>query len=385
MPGRHQERPLGRRGLRWLSGAAGLAVAGAAVFAMTPASAAGSTTPAQLSLSGVATQGNVLGGTTIGVHPGDTVDFQASALPTAGLTNIPTIGAALNSLLGGLTGSQYQVVAHFSASFPGGARTVTLGGPTSGQCKGATDLPVTFPSTGTYAFSWTVQYVAPGLFGCSVGGPNGSDLNLLKSAGVALNAANQWTGQIVVATNPPPPGISIQLPSLGAAPSLPVVGNLPTLSLPSLTLPTIPLNVPSIVSGLPLPGAPGSSSGNPGGGTSGGGTSPVVPVPAPTGECVPCEVVPNPTAFPGFGAVGPDAGSVTHLGSLLPDGQGASSAAPQPSSSSAPVTTTTKTIDLAANKAPAAQMPVVLAIIAIIALSLVTATYARLYLLRRNV
>jgi hypothetical protein len=37
-----------------------------------------------------------------------------------------------------------------------------------------------------------------------------------------------------------------------------------------------------------------------------------------------------------------------------------------------------------ANKAPAAQMPVLLAIIAIIALSLVTATYARLFLLRRN-
>jgi len=47
--------------------------------------------------------------------------------------------------------------------------------------------------------------------------------------------------------------------------------------------------------------------------------------------------------------------------------------------------TSTKRIDLASNKAPAAQLPVLLAIIAIIALSLVTATYARLFLLRRNV
>jgi hypothetical protein len=37
------------------------------------------------------------------------------------------------------------------------------------------------------------------------------------------------------------------------------------------------------------------------------------------------------------------------------------------------------------NDAPGGTMPVVLAIIAIIALSLVTATYARLYLLRREV
>ena len=38
------------------------------------------------------------------------------------------------------------------------------------------------------------------------------------------------------------------------------------------------------------------------------------------------------------------------------------------------------TVELAANRAPAAQLPVLLAILAIIALSLVTATYARLFL-----
>jgi hypothetical protein len=50
----------------------------------------------------------------------------------------------------------------------------------------------------------------------------------------------------------------------------------------------------------------------------------------------------------------------------------------------APSSSAPKQVELAANPAPSAQMPVLLAIVAIIALSLVTATYARLYLLRRN-
>jgi hypothetical protein len=44
-----------------------------------------------------------------------------------------------------------------------------------------------------------------------------------------------------------------------------------------------------------------------------------------------------------------------------------------------------KSVGLTSNKPPAAQLPVLLAIIAIIALSLVTATYARLYMLRRDI
>jgi hypothetical protein len=85
----------------------------------------------------------------------------------------------------------------------------------------------------------------------------------------------------------------------------------------------------------------------------------------------------------------PDAGGATQLSTGLPDGSVAANPAnPQASDSPAAkanAKTTTETLDLASNKAPAAQLPVLLAIIAIIALTLVTATYARLYLLRRNV
>ena len=72
-------------------------------------------------------------------------------------------------------------------------------------------------------------------------------------------------------------------------------------------------------------------------------------------------------------------------GKLLPTSSGSgatSSAAPTLKQDS---TGKHKTIDLASNKAQSTgQFSVILAIIAIIALSVVAATYARLYLLRRE-
>ena len=373
-------RQAGRRhaALRWGAAAVALGAGAAVAIAMAPAQADATTVDAQLSLSGVATQSNILGGTTIGVKPGTTVRFQASALPTAGLNNIPALGPLLSNLISTLTGSQFQVVASFPASFPGGARTVTLGGPTTGPCAGTPVLPIAFNSVGTYGFSWKVQYVLPGLLGgCKASSLNNSDLNLLKSAGIALNATNQWVGQIVVATDPPPGGISVQLPGIGVQPSLPVVGNLPTVSVPNIKLPTLPVDVSSIAGGLGGGGGGGGTT-PPGGG--GGSTEP--------GNCVPCSVVPSPQNFPGggFGNPGPDAGGLTQLGAGLHEPSlGLTLPSVTATATNPGVSTSTKRINLASNKAPAAQMPVVLAIIAIIALGLVTATYARLYLLRRNV
>ena len=134
----------------------------ATAFAMVPAHADSATVNAQLSLSGVATKDSVLGGTTIGVHPGDTVDFKASPLPTAGLDNIPVLGSLLDSVLSGLLSSQFQVVVTFGSDFAKatpaiGGQTITLGGPGSGSCKGAADTAVTFPTAGTYSFTWSVQ------------------------------------------------------------------------------------------------------------------------------------------------------------------------------------------------------------------------------------
>ena len=371
-----------RIGMRWIAGALGLVVAGVTALALAPASAGATTVNAQLSLSGVATQGNILGGTQVGVHPGDTVNFQAAAVPTAGLDNIPVLGPLLDDLVTTLLHTSYQVVVHLPASFPGGKRDVTLGGPTSGPCKGLPSLPVNFPTIGTYNFTWTVQYVLPNLLGCAKNSLGSSDLNLLKSVGVALNSTNQWVGQIVVATNPPPPGISIQLPGVSVAPSLPIVGQAPTIGINGINVPTIPVNVPSLIPTLP---GGGGSSGGSGGGSStppgGGSTGTEV-------ECVPCVVVPS----VGLGGGGAGGGGGGNFSPGADNGLvgGIRNPVTQPSVTATvtmpgePSKTTTKRVDLASNKAPAAQVPVVLAIIAIIALSLVTATYARLYLLRRG-
>ncbi|MDT4913896.1 MAG: hypothetical protein QOC66_3024, partial [Pseudonocardiales bacterium] len=254
MPGRHQTAPRSRPRLRWLVGLAGLSVAAATMLAFSPAGAA-TTVNAQLSLTGVATSANIAGGSQIGVHPGDTVNFKASALPTAGLENIPALGSLLNSLLSPLLG-QYQVVASFSSSFPGGAQTVTLGGPATGTCKGLPAKAFTFPNKGTYAFTWKVQYVLPALLGCAKNGVSNANLNLLQKVGVALNATNSWVGKIVVADNPPKGGISIQLPGVSVAPNI-AGQQLPTLGVPGVSLPTLGVQVPNLNPSKPATGDPG--------------------------------------------------------------------------------------------------------------------------------
>jgi hypothetical protein len=385
MPGRHQIAPVKRSRLRWSAGVAGALVAAAVAFAFFPATAGADTTvDAQLSLSGVATKANVLGGSEIGIHPGDTVNFKPSPVPTAGLENVPALGSVLNNALGGLLGKQYQVVVSFGSSFPGGAQTVTLGGPATGKCAGVPAKRVRFPAKGTYNFTWTVKYVLPGLLGCKVDGISAADLNLLGKAGVALNASNSWIGKIVVADNPPQGGISIQLPGVSVAPS--VAGHqLPTVGVPGVNLPTIPVTIPS----LSVPSLPG-------GGSNGGGTT-TTPGGGSTGTSdpgklpVPARVVPSGDGDAVFGNIG----GGTFPG-ILPAASGLSGGSsnllPVSSSSAANgadvaqnSTGKHKTIDLASNKAESTgQFSVILAIVAIVALSVVAATYARLYLLRRE-
>ncbi len=368
------------RGTRWLAAAVGLGVAVTAVIVAGPAGAA-TTVPAQLALTGVVTSKSPTGGSVVGIHPGDSVDFKAApaGVSTQGLD---ALGIPLGDLLGGLLGQVvgYQVVVHLPASFPGGKRDVKLG-----PCGGASDLKVTFPSSGTYTMTWSAYSVTvvPLLGTCSLNTLN-LDGNQLKQAGIALNASNQWVGQVVVASNPPAGGIGVQLPGVGVSPSVPVVGQLPGASLPGGT-----------VQG-------GGHSTNPPGGSP-------TPAPTPSGSQAPSSVNYNPpgqsveekTVPKGYGCCDegnqPSAGRAnsTVLGQI--GGHPSSSA--QTSATNGPAyaagenppfgmpapTRSGQPIDLAANKAPVAQMPVVLAILAIIALSLVTATYSRLYLLRRNV
>ncbi|MCW2496682.1 MAG: hypothetical protein JWQ77_2606 [Jatrophihabitans sp.] len=356
-----------------------MAVVGAIVLATTSASAGTKTVDAELSLSGIATSANILGGSQIGVHPGDTVDFAPSTIPTAGLKNIPVLGAALDSLLQSVLGSAtgYQITLHLPATFPGGKRNVTLG-----ACTSTKHLAVTFPKKGDYTFTWSAVAISPlCLLPANIGSLAG---NQLKNAGVALNASNQWVANIHVATNAVDGGISIQLPGVSVAPSVPVLGQLPTLGISGVNLPTIPISVPSITSGLG-----GGGGGGGGGSSSAPATSSSSYTYTPPATTIPQLVVPHPGVH---SAAEADAGGSLDggFGNPLPDTGVTSTAAPV--NAAAPTSTPAKstpakthTIEPAAsNKLATAQLPVLLAILAIVALSLVTGTYARLYLMRRN-
>jgi hypothetical protein len=371
--------------VRWLIGLAGFSVAAATLLSLTPAGAA-TTVNAQLSLTGVATAANVAGGSQIGVHPGDTVNFKASALPTAGLENIPALHSLLDSLLSPLLG-QYQVVVSFGSSFPGGAQVVTLGGPTSGTCKGLPSKPFTFPNRGTYGFTWKVQYVLPGLLGCAKSGVSSTNLNLLKQAGVALNSTNSWVGKIVVADNPPKGGISIQLPGVSVAPN--IGGHqLPTLGVPGISLPTLGVQVPNLNPAKTAGGNNGGGASKPGRTTAPALPGNVVPVPA--------EVVPQGSGDGVFSDGGFNGGILPGTGSqagnssgLLPvsAGTGAAAVGSKATSNGQPDQKSSgkhKTIDLASGRSSTGQLSIILAFVAIVALGLVAATYAKLYLLRRN-
>lgn len=370
MPGRHHRSPGTRPTLRWLALPLGLLVFAAVVLGFTGTASASSTVKAQLTLSGLANGANPVGGSQIGIHPGDTVEITPSTAPTAGLDALG-LGKLVDGLLA--TVAKFQVVADFS-NLPGGhAKTVI----------NSKSKPVTFsfPKVGTYNFTWSAQRIS--LLGAV---PINLDGNQLAKAGVKLNAKNQYVGQIVVAKNPPKGGIGLQLPSIGVAPSLPVVGQLPTIGIPGIKV-TVPVHVPNL-NPSKSPGSGGQGSGGSKGGHSGAsspaGPSLVLPVPA--------MVVPvggGDAVFGGGGFnVGALPGTITKLGAGSAP-KAVSSAAPATSAASAkgqPLRSTGKhkTIDLAASKPSTGQLSVILAVIAIVALALVAGTYARLYLLRQS-
>lgn len=372
MSARHTQR--NRSGLQWVAGAIGVSAAAAAViFGGSPAGAA-STVSTQLTLAGVASPGSPTGGTTVGVHPGDTINLSASSLPTAGAPS--ALGSTLNSLVGGLTGFEVKIT---KSSVPGLAAGTVL---SSVACPGTKQTVTISPAKGTYAFEYSASSVAliPLIGGCTT--PlaidlSGAQIAALSAHNVSVNASNVYTGEVVVATDPPTGGISVQVPGVTVAPSVGPIG-LPTIGVPKLPIPTIPVTVPS------LPGVPGGPSSSTTAPTPGGGTSHYTPPPT----TVPQRVVPSGMTDGGmgggFGGALPDTGggAATDGASPLPAAPGAggatSTAAPIPGGS------TKHEVAYASNNPPIAQLPVILAIVAIIALSLVTATYARLYLLRRD-
>ncbi|MDT4944285.1 MAG: hypothetical protein QOH14_1018 [Pseudonocardiales bacterium] len=349
MPGRRQQRPAGRFGLRWVAGAVGIALAGGtAALAMQSAHAAAPSVDATFSVTGVTTSncGISAGGNDVYVTPGGAVNFKTSV-------------ASLNLL--GFTGSTAGL-AGLDGALEIDPSSAT---PTRVNLTTTKAITVTGLSTGNHTYKFTAK--ALDLFGIPIALGAG---NTSVSGGASLN----YGGIIHVTDQAALCGIAIQVPGVHVSASAsglpPIDVSLPPLSAPTVPIPTL-TKLPNV-----LPPVPVTSTTVPAGSNAGGHTT--------GAECVPCEVVPNTNLGSGFGGVSANADSLTQIGSALHEGP-ALGPAPTADATSPDTTTTTKRIDLAANKAPAAQMPVLLAIIAIIALSLVTATYARLYLLRRNI
>jgi hypothetical protein len=372
--------PIGRprRRTRWLAGIAGFGLGAAAVLFAQPAGAS-TTVPAQLALTGIVTGASPVGGSVVGIRPGDSVDLKAApaGVSTQGMNNLGIpVGDVLGSIAGSLLG--YQVVVHLPAAFPGGQRDVKLG-----PCGGRSDLLVGFSNLGTYSFTWSAYSVtALPLVDCTVH-PLTPDGNQLRQAGIALNASNQWVGKIVVATNPPAGGLAVQLPGASAAPrvggaQLPSVGvpgaNLPTVSVPGANQQTVPAPPPSVTPGTPS----GSSQLAPPGSSSSSGSINYTP----PGSMVQDSVAPkrDGCCVEGNGH-NPDAGP----DSVLLNGLGAGTGAVPHQPGATPVPTRTRQPSDLAAKTPPAGVPVLLAILAIVALSVVTATYARRCLMRGEV
>lgn len=380
------------RPARLLAGVAALAAAAAAILlGVTPAQAVPKHVDAQLALSGVASSDNPVGGSQLGIRPGGSVTFRAAGVPTVGLAKLGLgdLVGTVDNLLGGAT--SFQVKANF-AGLPGGRNGTIL--------KGSKRATFRFPHTGTYHFTWSVQKVTvlSGLLGSQT---KVSTINLngneLRQAGIKLNAKNQYVGSVVVKKKPPQGGISIQLPSVGAHPSAPGVGRLPSVGVPGVRLPTVHASVPNLTApNLPsVPGVPGGHSGHPGGGSSssssGGGAMHFSGPPTWVPELVVPKgnnaiVIPgdnNPGVLPSYhGAAGYLPATA---GSGAGTGQQAGKIHPQPLASNAAQPRPVHLADPSADAgSPSGQLPVLLAIIAIITLALVAGTYARLFLNRRN-
>ncbi|MEO6885176.1 MAG: hypothetical protein ABI232_02665 [Jatrophihabitantaceae bacterium] len=343
------------RGSRWLATAAGLAIAGATVLAMAPAGAAPVTpVAATFGLTGVTTSNCPslsTGGADIWVTPGGELDFKTS-LASVNLLSIPISTA----LIAGLDG---ELVIDPTAKVP-----TKIAVQTTKVEKLAT------LGTGDHAYTFTATAV-------NVGGLLPIPLN---AGSVRTGLSLVWKGTIHVTTDAAKCGISVSTPAVG----IQLPGMAPIVILPQITVPTIA--VPNLVpTGLPLPGVTKS--------TTSASKAPATGAPAYAGMPV---TIPDLVVPKGDGpAVGGGIGILPAFGAELPAFGG--SGVPQPltgstsTPSALPITTAgaaqpaaqSQSVELASSPSSTAQMPVLLAIIAVIALSLVTATYAKLYIARK--
>lgn len=337
--------------VRWLVGTAGGAALAATVIAMTSGSAAAADRPvrATFGVTGVATSNcpDSVGGTDVYVKPGQELDVKSSIVGLT-LRGAPLDSSRLASLDGALVIN------------PHSRHPIRLN--ITNRIQKVTGL-----TAGNHKWIWTVRTVKVGLLKVPLG---------LSAGAVKAGAKLSWNGTIHVTRKAAHCGLAVQLPRASAsvsAPGLPRV----RVGLPGVKV-SAPVNVPTARPTIGKPGgAHHSSSRLP------AGDNPV-PVPAkvvPSGDSA--GMVGNPVDVNGgpAGSAGGHSGPIAG-GAGPTDGSSAPAAAHSPNQDSVGKR---RAIDLAASQsAPAGEAWVVLAIVAVIALAFVAATYARLYLRKRG-
>jgi hypothetical protein len=227
---------------------------------------------------------------------------------------------------------------------------------------------------GDHSFTWSITSVKLlGLLPIPL-----STKNLTKDV-ADVGASLHYAGTIHVTNDKSKCGIAIQVPGISASAS---VKGLPPVN---VGVPGVTVTVVSDLPALPKPPVGGKT---PAGSTPPAGGAASTPADVGGQLPVPARIVPDGGGnliggggeLPGSQATGVSAGQAPV----------AAANAAATTSAAAPIvqqdsTGKHKTIDLAASKADSTgQFSVILAIVAIIALSVVAATYARLYLLRRE-
>lgn len=368
MPGRHHVVAPGRvaqvrrPSVRWLVAAGVGAAVGATLIAVTSYSAGAVDTPvkATFGVTGVATDNCkvAIGGTDVYVKPGQELDVKSSIIGLT-LAGVPLDLSKIASLVGSIVID------------PNSAHPTKLD--ITNQWQKIDGL-----TTGDHKWTWTVSGIKVGLLKVPLG---------LSSKVLKVGAKLSWDGLIHVTPDAADCGLAVALPSVSAsvsAPHLPPIG----ISIPGVKI-TLPVTVPT---SLPTVGnvGGGSNGGSNGGGNGSGTQLPGVGNPLP----VPAKVVPAGDSAGGLVGAGIDFNSLGggSLGGgsapLAGSGAGPAGAPTTDAAVQAPprqLDDGKRAIQFTSTKpASTGEVWVVLAIIAVIALAFVAATYARLYLVKRG-
>jgi hypothetical protein len=342
----------------WIAGAAVACVAGAIGLAMNPAQAAGQSVTGTFGATGVTSSAcnTEIGGNAVYVKPGEVFKANTS------LVNFRVLGLSIPGTLQSVTGN--LLVKH-------GTQTVFS------RLIGASPATVAALPTGTYPYRFVAKYVTTKVNVPLVGA-------VLKKIPLGAGADFTWAGNVYSTAKKDPCGITISVPTTHvsvSAPGLPPVN----VTLPGVTGPTLPNPLNSVsLPKLPNPGQSSHKGGHTGGHT--GKTTPSTSVSyTPPAETVPQQVMPHANAVGGTGGFSAPEGGGYYNPPIVAPGQPANAApaggtsVPTPDASPAK-----KAVDLSSrSQLGGQQLPVLLAIAAILALVTVTSMYARLYLLRR--